>query len=78
MKKGKEKQMIASSKTLILQVKESGRKVDETEVDFNQLPRQFYLETDIFNTKVLSDNHGSALKKVKKLRDVNVFITKHL
>lgn len=76
--KGKEKQFIASSKTLILQVKETGRKIDEVEFDFNKLPNKFTFTTDIFSYSVLNDSHTDAVKKAKSLRELNSFVQKHM
>lgn len=77
-KKGKEKQMFASGKVLVLQIKESGRKVDETEISFAHLPKKFGFMTDIFSREVLNDSHSEAVKKAKALRELNTFMEKHV
>ena len=77
-KKGKEKQVFSSQKTLTLQVRDAGQKIDEITVDFFSLPRRFYFITDLFTSQVLSDSHSLAKKRGQRLREINEFLKKHI
>lgn len=77
-KKGKEKQILSGDKLLVLQIKETGKKIDEIEVPFAKLPGKFGFVTDIFSREVLSGEHAEAVKKAKSMRELNKFMEKHI
>lgn len=77
MKKGKEKQILdISHKSLVLSIKEGGKKIDEVTVSFDTVPK-FMFQTDLFHTKNLSAEHRRFKEKVENLRRINAWMEKY-